>query len=105
VELTVFDILLDLVKPLDDGILVFFTNQADAGKHLGVGDRAGDVVLVEAAVVGDGLDEGGGQGVGGLGDAGLPGFVLRLRAGFAHGRIVGEGTGNRRAGRPRAHVL
>ena len=71
-EVAGFDVAFDGFEAFDDLVALGVGDELNFGEHGGVGDGAGDVVLIEAAVVADGFDEGLGEGVGGLADAGLP---------------------------------
>ncbi|MCY1295631.1 hypothetical protein D9M69_386080 [compost metagenome] len=75
VELAGLDLGLDLLETGLDGVALVRRQHADLGEHGRVGDRAHDVVAVQALVEVDGGGEAGDEGVDGFAEAAAPGLV------------------------------
>ena len=75
VELAGLDFLLDGAQAVDDGVALRVSEHADLGQHGGVGNRAHDVMAVEALVEVDRCGEAGDEGVDGFTEAAAPGLV------------------------------
>ncbi|MCY1179793.1 hypothetical protein D9M73_202080 [compost metagenome] len=90
VELTGLDFTLDGVQAIDDAVALGIGQHADLGQHGGVGDRAHDVVAVQALVEVYGSGETGDEGVYGLAEAAAPGLVGLL---YAHGYLSRKRAG------------
>src|SRR5690606_2039016 len=84
VELSGFDLALDLLQTVDDGVTLGHGQHARLLKHGGVGDRTHDVVTVQTLVEVDGGGETGDEGIDGLAEAAAPGLVGFLDT---HGRL------------------
>ena len=70
------------LKPRDNCVALRCRDQARGFEHGRVGDRPGDVMLIEPTVVGDGFDEGLGECIGRLADPRLPGFEFSHKRGI-----------------------
>jgi hypothetical protein len=75
VELAGLDFALDGLQAIDDAVALGIGQHADLGQHGGVGDRAHDVVAVQALVESDGGGEAGDEGVDGFTEAAAPGLI------------------------------
>src|SRR5690606_5786347 len=95
VELAGFDFRLDILEPGDDRVALLGIQHARLLEHGRMGDRAHDVMTVEALVEVDGGGETGDEGVDGLAEAAAPGLVGFLDT---HGNALGWcATGRRDA--------
>ncbi|MNV18981.1 hypothetical protein D3C71_1098220 [compost metagenome] len=75
VELAGLDFTLDGLQAIDDAVALGIGQHADLGQHGGVGDRAHDVVAIQALVESDGGGEAGDEGVDGFTEAAAPGLI------------------------------
>ena len=75
IELAGLDFTLDGLQAIDDAVALGIGQHADLGQHGGMGDRAHDVVAIQALVEGDGGGEAGDEGVDGFTEAAAPGLI------------------------------
>ena len=75
VELAGLDFALNGLQAIDDAVALGIGQHADLGQHGGVGDRAHDVVAIQALVESDGGGEAGDEGVDGFTEAAAPGLI------------------------------
>ena len=85
-KLAGLDFTLDVLQAGDDRVALGGSQHAGLFEHGGVGDRAHDVVAIEALVEVDGGGETGDEGVDGLAEATAPGLVGFLDT---HGNALG----------------
>ena len=93
VERAGLDFALDGLQAIDDAVALGIGQHADLGQHGGVGDRAHDVVAIQALVESDGGGEAGNEGVDGLTEAAAPGLIGLVSAHeFARDRLKENGV-------------
>ena len=86
-ELAGVDLGLDFLQALHDRVALLGGEHADMGEHRRVGNRALDVVAVQATVEADRGGERLDEGIGGFGETSAPGFLV----GHDRFRSVGDG--------------